>query len=507
MGVIKIAKVGTLQRCLHYFVAATSIFVIITELRLLTLTYPEPTTQAFISIASLSSYPSYPSYPSSHQHRTTQQTNQFDERRRHDDGSYGAVPKFHYINSTYPLFSKLELIDRRLQPIPEDPDYGYLDLGGLNLYNDPVRKVNPKDYELAEKHREELLEKMEKNAGSASPYLHDEELEEEPLRDGKCYRNNWKSKFYPVCNTFQENSMEENVRHQHNAYLGSGYFRDAWYSNKTGTTLKTLRLSRPQTLRQTMDIAKEATILERLTASPRIVNIYGFCGASMFVEYLPHEVELEIHTQLERDEVREVYEKHNKKAIRRNETVWAFPMNNLTSVEKLKLAIDMAESLADIHGFSGGTIFHGDLHPEQYLRDPQGVLKLNDFNNGIVLDWNHQKGAYCLDYHPFAGSFHAPEEHLKNRTIDDKADVFAFGSILFTVVTGLYPYWEDHLKQRHAKIRHGELPPLDARYRSEKDLPIEAALIKVMEKCYTYQSKDRPRIFQVIEWLKKIHVP
>jgi len=41
------------------------------------------------------------------------------------------------------------------------------------------------------------------------------------------------------------------------------------------------------------------------------------------------------------------------------------PMNNLTLTAKLELAVAMAESLADIHGFSGGAIVHGDVHPDQ----------------------------------------------------------------------------------------------------------------------------------------------
>lgn len=41
------------------------------------------------------------------------------------------------------------------------------------------------------------------------------------------------------------------------------------------------------------------------------------------------------------------------------------PMNNLTTSEKLDIALVMAESMADIHGFEGGAIAHGDVHPDQ----------------------------------------------------------------------------------------------------------------------------------------------
>lgn len=36
---------------------------------------------------------------------------------------------------------------------------------------------------------------------------------------------------------------------------------------------------------------RDALIMERLSGSPRIVDIYGLCGSSVMVESLPKEVE------------------------------------------------------------------------------------------------------------------------------------------------------------------------------------------------------------------------
>jgi hypothetical protein len=58
------------------------------------------------------------------------------------------------------------------------------------------------------------------------------------------------------------------------------------------------------------------------------------------------------------------------------ETTDVHPMNNLTAVEKLDMALVMAESLADIHGYKGGVIAHGDVHPDQWLRSSTGQVKL-----------------------------------------------------------------------------------------------------------------------------------
>ena len=56
------------------------------------------------------------------------------------------------------------------------------------------------------------------------------------------------------------------------------------------------------------------------------------------------------------------------------------PMNNLTNHQKLDIAIAMAESIAEIHGYEGGVIIHGDIHPYQWLSNKKGEIKLNDFS-------------------------------------------------------------------------------------------------------------------------------
>jgi hypothetical protein len=74
-----------------------------------------------------------------------------------------------------------------------------------------------------------------------------------------------------------------------------------------------------------------------------------------------------------------------QKDLDKLETMDVHPMNNLTLAEKLDMALVMAESLADIHGYRGGVIAHGDVHPDQWLRSSTGQIKVNDFNNAEML--------------------------------------------------------------------------------------------------------------------------
>jgi hypothetical protein len=131
-------------------------------------------------------------------------------------------------------------------------------------------------------------------------------------------------------------------------------------------------------------IQNEAIIMERLTPFKQIVTSYGHCGLSIMAESAPIEACKEMMSgkgyikQSELDAEGELR-----------------PRNNMTLAAKLDFAIDMAESLCVIHGFEGGVIAHGDIHPVQYLRTPDGTLKLNDFNNAEILNWNPQEQKYC----------------------------------------------------------------------------------------------------------------
>jgi hypothetical protein len=118
--------------------------------------------------------------------------------------------------------------------------------------------------------------------------------------------------------------------------------------------------------------------MEQLTASPRITDIYSYCGTTSIIESLPQEANELIAPE---DDSREV--------------IFYPSRNSLTSVEKVTMALRMAESLADLHGFPGGVIIHGDNHIDQFLYNAQGVMKLGDFNLASILEFNEETGEYC----------------------------------------------------------------------------------------------------------------
>jgi serine/threonine protein kinase len=183
-----------------------------------------------------------------------------------------------------------------------------------------------------------------------------------------------------------------------------GHFRDAWsfdsitHLDVDSFVYKRLRLNDDFGVDyfDMYKIHREAIVMERLTHSPRIIDIYGHCSTTILSEAMG------ANSEVWRDMIpgtgratQEEYEAENKLEVK--------PRNNFTAAEKLDISLQMAEALADMHGFEGGVMLHGDTHPEQWLRGKDGRWVLNDFNNGEILDWNRDKSKYCGAYRKYGG--------------------------------------------------------------------------------------------------------
>lgn len=114
----------------------------------------------------------------------------------------------------------------------------------------------------------------------------------------------------------------------------------------------------------------DAVVAERLTASPRIYNIYGTCGIGIMSEYFSHG---HIETSAIPDDV-----SFNRTDDEEGPLIC---YNDFSGLAKLEISLHMAEALADLHGYSGGVIVHQDIKLDQFFLNSNmtGVI-LNDFN-------------------------------------------------------------------------------------------------------------------------------
>lgn len=94
----------------------------------------------------------------------------------------------------------------------------------------------------------------------------------------------------------------------------------------------------------------DAVAMERLTSSPHVVDVFGFCGHSVLTEYA------------DGPRLGELADKSKRKPLAR-----------------LKIARDIAHGLADVHGIDGdgnATFVHLDVNPANVV-SIGGTLKFN----------------------------------------------------------------------------------------------------------------------------------
>ena len=218
-------------------------------------------------------------------------------------------------------------------------------------------------------------------------YWHADELEGMHMT---CRRQKF---FYsPTCNNFHELDLSRDYdpdRSQtdhpdfDNYLVSEGFYRNVWVNmkltDKVKTILKTMRFRHEFNERTLMQVKTEAIVMERLTSAQNIVTGLGHCAGSVMVEAVPYEVE--------------EYVIPGTGYLKQKGFVE--PRNLYTPLEKLSMALGMAESIAMLHGFEGGLIVHNDIQLSQWLRARDEKLKLGDFNVARILEWDENQQNYC----------------------------------------------------------------------------------------------------------------
>jgi serine/threonine protein kinase len=215
----------------------------------------------------------------------------------------------------------------------------------------------------------------------------------------------------------------------------------------------------------------DAVVLERLTASPHVINVFGFCGHSVITEYADGK------------RLGELADKMRKIPLAR-----------------LQIARDIATGLADVHGIDGdgnATFVHLDINPANVV-SIGGTLKLNDFNIGVLRRWNTTSNSPCGIPAQYPNpQWRSPEEARREQNLTEKVDVFSLGHIFFRLICGHEPWHKlepDGMPSKEAlneKVKQGILPtfPDDVMHTSDPEI---IAIRKAMMRCYTYDPVDRP---------------
>mmetsp|Transcript_46634 Transcript_46634/g.68924 ORF Transcript_46634/g.68924 Transcript_46634/m.68924 type:complete len:568 (-) Transcript_46634:51-1754(-) len=238
--------------------------------------------------------------------------------------------------------------------------------------------------------------------------------------------------------------------------------------NTEDIILKTLRWKKqdfdPLTYhRHTVD----AQITEHLSSSSRIIDIYGFCGESVLNEVASGGTLTSI---IERD--------------RKSGT--------LIPRKKVEYARDLAMALSAAHGGNNVTLVHRDMKADNIVINHDGILKLNDFNDGELLHWNKSSSTQCHFRKMLWNPTWKSNEEVRELPLTEKVDVYALGGLLYFILTeGDKPYKGLSWKEIMKLVTNGIPPTIPDEYIKSKD-PLIAGILRVMKKCHEYFPNDRP---------------
>lgn len=247
----------------------------------------------------------------------------------------------------------------------------------------------------------------------------------------------------------------------------------------------------------------DAIVSERLTSSPHVIDIYGFCGASALNEYADGGMFAKTFRHKYSDS------------------------GGYTDRELLVFARDAALSLAAIHEIDGRgnvtSVVHHDLRAENFLTT-NGTLKVADFNNGQLLRWDFDKNTSCYGFDWSGGcgqsmeqtNRKAPEECLdvENRTLTtEKVEVYRFGAFLYYLISkGNWTYSCEQLPDGNlgrpapGKVKKlilsGKGPSLPPFVKESNSTDIKA-IVHAMRMAHTFDSRKRPSTREIADHLEK----
>jgi serine/threonine protein kinase len=324
----------------------------------------------------------------------------------------------------------------------------------------------------------------------------------------------WQTTFYPVCNEIHASlDFRQAIVDEQFALLSSkGFWRHAWrydvddkrsntsrWTNATSPTTvwKTFKLAHSFQERYYEDTRVDAVAMERLTASPYVVRIYGYCGLSIVQEFGS-----KVLSQVLDD-------------------------GKMKADQKLALALQIATGVADIHSirgddgrFSAPSLVHNDINMANMLftRDNRPIL--NDFNIAILVMKHNQTGESCPFYSNFPNpQWKSPEEQvvdgeeIEPPIVSEKIDIYALGNVLFRLAVGSAPWKRPDAERLHSyekaalvqlKRYNGSLPivPHTVLENAKVDPALER-LLAAMRLCYSFNPAERPTANQIVDFLSQ----
>ncbi|HEX4024712.1 MAG TPA: HEAT repeat domain-containing protein [Steroidobacteraceae bacterium] len=155
----------------------------------------------------------------------------------------------------------------------------------------------------------------------------------------------------------------------------------------------------------------------------------------------------------------------------------------------LQFGIDIATGMAVAHQVG---IVHRDLKPANVLINDEALLKIVDFGVAAAQregDTHLTKTGYVIG----SPKYMAPEQIL-GRKVDERADVYALGILLYEMLTGIPPYSRgDHMAVMYQHVQGKARAPQEVNPQLPGNLAEVVSKAMSVDKAKRYQSMDELR--------------
>jgi serine/threonine-protein kinase len=161
----------------------------------------------------------------------------------------------------------------------------------------------------------------------------------------------------------------------------------------------------------------------------------------------------------------------------------------LPLAKAVRFSMDVATGMAVAHQ-SG--IIHRDLKPANVLIDETGLVKIVDFG---VAAAQHQGDTQLTKTGYVIGSpkYMAPEQIL-GKKVDERADIYSLGVILYEMLTGEPPYHRgDHMAVMYQHVQGKAKPPIEVNPEIPPGLSEIVTRAMAVDKTRRFQTMDELR--------------
>ena len=159
-------------------------------------------------------------------------------------------------------------------------------------------------------------------------------------------------------------------------------------------------------------------------------------------------------------------------------------IKKLTISERICAIVDLSSAMKEVHSVG---IIHRDLKLENILVDKNNKIKVSDF--GLCTLMTHDSETMSRTQMTGTLKYMAPELLQEKTDYDEKVDVYAFGVVVFLILTkGEFP------KVGMADVilgKKAEIPGSISEFSSN-----------LINKCWSYKASDRPSFSEICDSLK-----